>query len=154
VTSGQEKRWSAERFLSWHLGHSGGKRLFKRYEWVEWVWPIRKRAIFISSYIYFFYEKWPGKRFFFNFEELLLFFWFFQDRDRFLKMSLLDNWIKLEAGGRMLREILGNLVAFLAALSTASFPFIPICAGTHMKVREMLHVLRMWRERRIRCTKG
>jgi len=40
-------------------------------------------------------------------------------------MSLLDNWVKSEAGGRMSREILGNLVAFLAALSTASFLFIP-----------------------------
>ena len=38
----------------------------------------------------------------------------------------------------MLREILGNLVALLAALSTASFPFISICAETHMKVRDML----------------
>jgi len=42
----------------------------------------------------------------------------------------------------------------LAALSTALFPFIPVCAGTHMKVGDMLHVLRVWRERRTRCTKA
>ena len=57
VRSGQAKRWSAERFSSWRLGHSGGKRLFKRYEWVKQICPIRKRAILISSYTYFFYEK-------------------------------------------------------------------------------------------------
>jgi len=99
-------------------------------------------------------KSWPGKWFFFNFEGLLLFFWFFQDREQFLKMSLPDNWIKSETGKRMLREILGNLVAFLAALSAASFPFTSICPGTHMKMRGMLHVARVWRERRIPWTKG
>jgi len=52
-----------------------------------------------------------------------------QDSYQFLKMSLLDDWAKSEAGGRMLTEILGNLVAFLAALSTASFPFVTCGEG-------------------------
>jgi len=36
-------------------------------------------------------------------------------------MSLLNNWAKSEAMEWMLREILGNLVEFLAALSIVSF---------------------------------
>ena len=51
---------------------------------------------------------------------LLLRIRFFQDKDHFLKMSLLNNWAESEARGWMLREILGNLVVFLAALSIAS----------------------------------
>jgi len=60
----------------------------------------------------------PGNRFFYYCS-----FWFFQDRGQFLKMGLLDNWVKSEARGRTLRETLGTSVAFQAALSTASFPF-------------------------------
>jgi len=99
-------------------------------------------------------RSWPEKRFSFKFEEFIIVFLAFQDRDQFLKMSLLDDWVKFEAGGRKLREILGNLVAFLAALSTASFPFIPICAGAHMKVKDMLHVMRVWRERKFVVPNG
>jgi len=39
-------------------------------------------------------------------------------------MSLPNNLAKSEAGGWMLREVLGNSVAFLAAVSTAPFPFV------------------------------
>jgi len=96
-----------------------------------------------------------GKRLFFNFEEFIIEYLIFQDEGQFLKISLQNNLANSEAGGWMLRKILGNFVKFLAALSTASFSLIPIrAAGSHVKVRNVLQVVKMWRKRRIRCTSG
>jgi len=57
----------------------------------------------------------------------------------------------------MLREVLRNLVAFLAVyfclqLLISSHSYMR--AGIHMKVRDTLQVKWVWRERKVRCTSG
>ena len=149
------RRWETVSALSEeHREQVGGHRFKKIKEWVSLEWPIRSLVIVVSSLRdRCIWDLGHGSTDFSIWCRWFLFSCWFQSFCQFSEIfCLMKTFISLL--GIWFCMFSSNVVAFLAAVSTDSFPVIPECPGIQIKFILVLFSIKAWWIVKIRCTIG